>query len=45
MDAIDGLKQKIKPGNPLDKDIYDLETEKDHEFLLQDGPTTSAGSA
>jgi glutamine synthetase len=65
MDAIDGIKQKIKPGNPLDNDIYDLECddlarvpktpgsleealsnlEKDHEFLLQDGPTTSAGSA
>jgi glutamine synthetase len=65
MDAVDGIKQKIKPGGPLDKDIYDLDKdelarvaktpgsreealsnlEKDHEFLLQDGPTTSAGSA
>jgi glutamine synthetase len=28
MDAVDGIKQKIKPGDALDKDIYDLEPEE-----------------
>ena len=28
MAMLDGIKQKIKPGDPLDKDIYDLEPEE-----------------
>jgi glutamine synthetase len=28
MAALDGIKNKIKPGEPLDKDIYDLEPEE-----------------
>ncbi len=28
MAMIDGIKNKIKPGEPLDKDIYDLEPEE-----------------
>lgn len=28
MAAIDGIKNKIDPGNPLDKDLYDLEPEE-----------------
>ncbi len=28
MAMLDGIKNKIKPGEPLDKDIYDLEPEE-----------------
>src|SRR5262249_24887483 len=28
MAMLDGIKQKAKPGEPLDKDIYDLEPEE-----------------
>jgi glutamine synthetase len=28
MATIDGIKNKMKPGEPLDKDIYDLEPEE-----------------
>jgi len=28
MAMIDGIKNKLKPGEPLDKDIYDLEPEE-----------------
>jgi glutamine synthetase len=35
MAAIDGIQKKISPGDPLDKDIYDLRPEE-----LENVPTT-----
>jgi len=37
MAAVDGIQNKIKPGDPLDKDIYDLPPEEDKKV-----PTTPA---
>ena len=55
MAAIDGIQNKIDPGEPLDKDIYDLDPEELKnvpqapgsldESLRACGPTTSSSSA
>ena len=42
MAMIDGIKNKIHPGEPLDKDIYDLGAE---ELAKVPGPPLSLGDA
>ena len=55
MAAIDGIQNKIDPGEPLDKDIYDLDPEEMKDVprhrarwtrhSRRCGPTTSSCSA
>ena|SRR5438093_2997910 len=42
MAAIDGIQSKAKPGEPLDKDIYDLEPEEDKKVPTTPGSLDEA---
>jgi glutamine synthetase len=42
MAAIDGIQNKIKPGEPLDKDIYDLPPEEDRKVPTTPGSLDEA---
>ncbi|MBI4604846.1 MAG: type I glutamate--ammonia ligase, partial [Planctomycetes bacterium] len=45
MAAIDGIQKKIKPGDPLDKDIYDLPPEEDKKVPTTPGSLDEALSS
>jgi len=40
MAGLDGIKKKIDPGDPVDKDVYEMTTEDKHEYGIKQLPTT-----